>query len=192
MKCEHHFYNCSKEYLAHIDSDLFDEVEHVVSLLPKRNTQAEINQDLFWLLTQRGWAYDTLGGIGNTPPKDLGLTDIHRERIEKMNDRSLCVTAMTLEASWHCDFAKLFPLGLAQVEVQFGKVETMFKDFCGFRLAHYEKRLALGVEIVMHNPYGYFAHRRNAIGGMAYFDIAKNTLPAIGLDCPIWLLGIKV
>ena len=25
----------------------------------------------------------------------------------------------------------------------------------------------------------------------AYFDIAKRTLPAIGLDCPIWLIGVK-
>jgi hypothetical protein len=31
---------------------------------------------------------------------------------------------------------------------------------------------------------------KNAIGGMASFDIAKNTLNTIGLDCPIWLLGI--
>jgi len=26
---------------------------------------------------------------------------------------------------------------------------------------------------------------------MAYFDIAKNTLPAIGLECPVWLIGLK-
>jgi len=26
---------------------------------------------------------------------------------------------------------------------------------------------------------------------MAYFDIAKSTLPTIGFDCPIWLIGIK-
>jgi len=48
----------------------------------------------------------------------------------------------------------------------------------------------LGIEIVMHDSYGYFSHRRHAIGGTAYFDIAKNTFPAIGFDCPIWLLGI--
>jgi hypothetical protein len=91
----------------------------------------------------------------------------------------------------HSDFAKLFDSKLVQVEVQFGKVESMFKDFCGFRIAYYEKRLALGIEIVMYEPSKYFAHRKNSISGMAYFDIAKRTLPAIGLDCPIWLIGIS-
>jgi len=67
----------------------------------------------------------------------------------------------------------------------------MFKDFCGFRIARFEKRLTLGIEIVLCGPSKYFAHRRKSIGGMAYFDIAKNTLPAIGLECPIWLIGIK-
>jgi len=49
----------------------------------------------------------------------------------------------------------------------------------------------LGVEIVLCDPYKYFSHRVKAIGGMAYFNIAKNTLPAIGLNCPIWLIGIR-
>ena len=48
----------------------------------------------------------------------------------------------------------------------------------------------LGIEIVLSHPSSYFAHRKNAIGGMASFDIAKNTLTTIGLDCPIWLIGI--
>ena len=97
----------------------------------------------------------------------------------------------TLDASWHPDFGKLFAPGLVQIEAQFGKVESMFKDFCGFRIARHERRLALGIEVIPYEPYAYFSHRRNAIGGMAYFDIAKNTLPAIGLDCPIWLIGIE-
>ena len=192
MNSEHYFYNCSREYVTAISPVLLSEFSSILSQLSVRKTQAEINNDLFWLLTQKGWAFDSLSGISATSPADLGLPEIQRSKVKEGNDRSLCLTATTLEASWHCDFSKRFPAGLVQVEVQFGKVESMFKDFCGFRLAHYEKRLALGIEIVMHDPYGYFAHRRNAIGGMAYFDIAKNTLPAIGLDCPIWLLGIKV
>jgi len=191
MKFEQYFYSCSRGYVSAIFPELPSEISSILSLLPVRKTQAEINNDLFWLPVQKSWAFDTLGGISAAPPGDLGLPDMQRDVIEKRNDRSLCLTATTLEASWHCDFAKRFPAGLVQVEVQFGKVESMFKDFCGFRIAHYEKRLALGIEIVMHDPYRYFAHRRNAIGGMAYFDIAKNTLPAIGLDCPIWLLGIN-
>jgi hypothetical protein len=66
----------------------------------------------------------------------------------------------------------------------------MFKDFCGFRIAYAERRLALGVEIVLTDPPSYFVHRKNAVSGMASFDIAKNTLTSIGLDCPIWLIGI--
>ncbi len=95
------------------------------------------------------------------------------------------------EARWHADFAKVFDGKLVQVEAQFGKVESMFKDFCGFKIAWQERRLALGIEIVMSDPGKYFAHRKGATSGMAYFHIAKKTLPAIGLDCPIWLVGVK-
>jgi hypothetical protein len=67
----------------------------------------------------------------------------------------------------------------------------MFKDFCDFRIAFAERKLALGIEIVLSDPNGYFAHRKSAVGGMASFNIAKNTLATIGLDCPIWLIGIE-
>jgi len=43
----------------------------------------------------------------------------------------------------------------------------------------------------MPDPTKYFSHRVKSISGMAYFEIAKRTLPAIGLDCPIWLIRIK-
>ena len=66
----------------------------------------------------------------------------------------------------------------------------MFKDFCGFRIAYAERRLALGIEIVLSEPNTYFAHRRSSAGEMASFDIAKNTLTTIGLDCPIWFVGM--
>ena len=67
----------------------------------------------------------------------------------------------------------------------------MFKDFCGFKIAYYERRLSLGVEIVMSYPWLYFSHRKDSVSGMAYFDIAVKTLMAIGLNCPIWLIGIE-
>jgi hypothetical protein len=67
----------------------------------------------------------------------------------------------------------------------------MFKDFCGFRIAYAERRLALGIEIVLVDPPGYFVLRKNTVSGMASFDIAKNTLATIGLECPIWLVGIE-
>ena len=46
--------------------------------------------------------------------------------------------------------------------------------------------------IVLSDPMSYFAHRKSAIGGMASFSVAKNTLNVIGLDCPIWLVGITL
>jgi hypothetical protein len=130
-----------------------------------------------------------LQGTGDIPPTELNV-DASLDEIRKRNDRKLCLTSTTLDTRWHSDFAKSFGTKLVQLEAQFGKVEAMFKDFCGFRIAYAERRLALGIEIVLSEPNTYFAHRRSSVGGMASFDIAKNTLTTIGLDCPIWLLGI--
>jgi len=186
---EHYFYNCSKEYVESIDPELYTEMDDVLCKLPKRNVQAGINSDLFQLLTENNWAYDSI-------PQNSASTDLNgrigKGKSQKDNKRHLCSTSTTLlNASWHSDFARSYALGLVHLEVQFGKVESMFKDFCGFRIAYFERRLALGIEIVMSEPSKYFAHRKGAVSGMAYFDIAKRTLPAIGLDCPIWLIGIK-
>ena len=190
MKSESYFYNCSPEYIHSIDPALFDDIHKIIFQLPKRQTQAEINADLFWMLGSYDWNYDTISpGTGNNPPAGLDLKqslNILRER----NRREYCLTSTTLNTRWHSDFAKKIGANLVQLEAQFGKVEAMFKDFCGFRIAYAERRLALGIEIVLSNPMVHFAHRKNAIGGMANFRIAKDTLTTIGLDCPIWLIGI--
>ena len=112
------------------------------------------------------------------------------DEISQRNIRDLCQTSTTLETRWHSDFAKSFESGIVQIEAQFGKVEAMFKDFCGFRIAYAERRLALGIEIVLSDPDSYFSDPENANGGMAGFDIAKNTMTTIGFNCPIWLIGI--
>lgn len=44
--------------------------------------------------------------------------------------------------------------------------------------------------IVLSDPMSYFAHRKSAVGGMASFHVAMDTLNVIGLYCPIWLVGI--
>ncbi|MGA2465583.1 MAG: hypothetical protein ABSH06_14650 [Thermodesulfobacteriota bacterium] len=191
MNFDEYFSNCSKEYLNSIDSSLYDGITEVITKLPKRQKQEEINNDLFWLLIDKGWSFDTLAGISENPPPQFKTLEITKSMARKDNKRFLCETSTTLDAQWHSDFAKLFNSSLVQIEAQFGKVESMFKDFCGFRIAKYERRLALGVEIVLCEPYKYFSHRMKAIGGMAYFDIAEKTLPAIGLNCPIWLVGIR-
>ena len=191
MNPQSYYYNCSPEYVRSIDTDLHDHIIAVIYQLPKRQTQSEINSDLFWLLTLHGWNYDTvLQGTVKIPPAEINI-EASLYEIRERNDRKLCLTSTILDTRWHSDFAKSFGTKLVQVEAQFGKVEAMFKDFCGFRIAYAERRLSLGIEIVLYNPTSYFAHRKNAIGGMASFNIAKDTLTTIGLDCPIWLIGIR-
>ncbi|ATW24568.1 BglII/BstYI family type II restriction endonuclease [Candidatus Formimonas warabiya] len=191
MKYKQLFYNCSPEYINSISPDLSNEVIGTILELPKRTRQSEINRDLFWLLGSRDWNYHSVpSGITETCPPELGLS-LYKDQIVNGNKGELCATSTTVGADWHSDFAKDFSGNLVQIEIQFGKVDLMFKDFCGFRLAYYERRLSLGIEIVMSNPGKYFAHRKNAISRMAYFDIARKTLTAIGLNCPIWLIGIE-
>lgn len=185
-----YFYNCSKDYIKSIDGNLYQEITGIVSILPKRNTQSKINNDLFWLLTARGWSYDNFSNITPEAPKDITGTFRKKELLSKTNLRDLCRTSTTLDASWRSDFGKLFEHKLVQIEAQFGKVESMAKDFCGFKIGSSERRLALGIEIVVYEPNMYFSHRKKAISGMAYFEIARMMLPAINLDCPIWLIGI--
>ena len=82
MKHESYFYNCSREYLNSIEPNLFDEVSAAIFLLPKRATQTEINNDLFWRITSRGWSFDTRGGISDAPlaEKKLGENFIKEEQ----------------------------------------------------------------------------------------------------------------
>jgi hypothetical protein len=190
MNLESYYYNCSPDYIDSVDPSLHNQILSTLSQLPKRQTQSEINSDLFWLLLSDGWNFDSIPqGAGKTPPNDFSLT-IDLVQSKKVNIRRLCRTSTTLKARWYADFAKTFGSKLVQIEAQFGKVEAMFRDFCGFRIAYAERRLALGIEIVLSEPTKYFAHRRNSIGGMASFNVAQETLTTIGLECPIWLIGI--
>ncbi len=190
MNQQSYFYNCSPEYIQSIDAHLYDQINTTIEQLPKRQTQSEINSDLFWYLTSDGWFYDSVPTGAKDKCPDGLRKNISLQEIKNRNKRNRCLTSTTLNTKWHADFARSFGSKLVQIEAQFGKVEAMFKDFCGFRIAYAERRLALGIEIVLSNPNSYFAHRRHAIGGMASFDIARNTLTTIGLDCPIWLIGI--
>jgi hypothetical protein len=190
MDLESYYYNCSPDYIDSVDPSLHNQILSALAQLPKRQTQSEINSDLFWLLLSDGWNFDSIPqGAGESPLTDISLT-IDLDQQKKINSRRLCRTSTTLKARWYADFAKAFGSKLVQIEAQFGKVEAMFKDFCGFRIAFAERRLALGIEIVLSEPTKYFAHRRNSIGGMASFDVARETLTTIGLECPIWLIGI--
>ena len=104
---EQYFYRCSKDYISSINCNLYNEVYEVVSTLPKRATQAEINKDFFWLLTSKGWSYDSKpAGLTDAAPPDLGLKNVNLPIQHR--DRSLCLSSMTLKADWHTDFAKTF------------------------------------------------------------------------------------
>jgi hypothetical protein len=189
MNLQSYFYNCSPDYIDSIDPALHVQIASVINKLPKRQTQSEINSDLFWLLMSEGWSFDSIpAGGGEKPPIDLNLI-IDKTEPRRVNIRKLCRTSTTLQTRWYADFGKIFGGKLVQIEAQFGKVEAMFKDFCGFRIAYAERRLALGIEIVLSEPVKYFAHRKASIGGMASFDVARETLTTIGLECPIWLVG---
>jgi hypothetical protein len=108
MNTEMYFYNCSKEYVDSISPSLFGEVVGTVSSLPKRSIQAEINQDIFWILTSKDWAYDsTPAGLTDQVPADLNLQGISGKQARVGNNRDLCVTSTTLEARWHSDFCKI-------------------------------------------------------------------------------------
>jgi hypothetical protein len=190
MNLQSYCYNCSPDYIDSINPSLHSSILSTLNQLPKRQTQSEINSDLFWLLLSDGWNFDSIPqGTGKTPPTDISLT-VDLAQPKKVNCRRLCRTSTTLQTRWYADFAKAFGSKLVQIEAQFGKVEAMFKDFCGFRIAYAERRLALGIEIVLSEPTKYFAHRKSSIGGMASFDVARETLTTIGLECPIWLVGI--
>lgn len=192
MDSESYFYNCSKPYLDSISPTLYEEMTGIVSRLSKRDTQSEINKDLFWMLTSEKWNFDIApDGIDSNPPGDLQIKKLSFSEIRQLNNRNMCLTSTNLQAKWHTDFGKSFKRGIVQIALQFGRIEAMLKDFCGFRVAYAERRLALGIEIVLSDPHRYFAHSGNAIGGMANFSIARHTLTTIGLDCPIWLVGIR-
>ena len=159
MNLESYYYNCSPEYIESIDAGLHEKISSAITLLPKRQKQSEINADLFWLLTSKDWYYDTVPtGRSKIPAEEFGVSRSLQE-IRQWNARDLCKTSTTLNTRWHADFAKMSGSKLVQVEAQFGKVEAMFKDFCGFRIAYAERRLALGIMIVLSDPMSYIAYR---------------------------------
>jgi len=190
MDVQSYYHNCSPEYIKQISDDLQGHILRLVARLPKRQVQSELSSDVWWLFTSRGWSYGSIpASVGKTGAPELHVQS-DRAKAKRQNIRDLCLTSTTLDTQWRSDFANLFEGNLVQIEAQFGKLDAMFKDFCGFRIAYAEKRLALGIEIVLSYPMRYFDHPRRSVSEMANFDMAKNTLTTIGMDVPIWLIGI--
>ena len=190
MEVQSYYYNCSPEYIKQISDELQGQVLRLIARLPRRQVQSELNSDVWWLFTSRGWSYDSIpSSVGKTGSPELHVQS-DRNKAKRQNIRDLCLTSTTMGTQWRSDFANTFEGKLVQVEAQFGKLDAMFKDFCGFKIAYAEKRLALGIEIVLSDPMRYFEHPRRSVSEMANFDMAKNTLTTIGMDVPIWLIGI--
>ncbi len=122
MNLRSYFYNCSPEYIESIHPDLLTEVRSIIRMLPKRETQSQINEDLFWLFTHKEWCYDTVpAGTAPECPFELDIME-SLEVIKDRNLRDFCLTSSTLDTRWHADFAIRYGTNLFQVEAQFGKV----------------------------------------------------------------------
>jgi len=92
-----YYYNCSVGYIDAIDPQLHDEVCSIIRMLLKRETQAEINADLFWLFSSKDWCYDTVPAKTNPEcPFELDIMQ-SMEIIKDRNLRDLCLTSSTLD-----------------------------------------------------------------------------------------------
>jgi hypothetical protein len=185
------YYQCSPESIHAIDPALHGEVEAIIRMLPRRETPAECHQDLFWLFTHKGWCHDTVPvGAPDECPIDLNILESLSD-IKDNNTRDFCLASTAFDTFWHADFGKKMNDQLLQVKAQFGQVDQLYKDFCGFRIARVESGLSLGIEIVMENPVGFGRLSKHKGSGLAGFNDARRTLTAVGLDCPIWLIGLS-
>jgi hypothetical protein len=97
MKLRFYYYSCSPEYVQTIDSSLYDQIISAVGRVPKRQTQSEINADLFWLFTSEGWMYDTVPTGVATGSTDVGGINQSLDAIKSENNRNLCLTSTTLD-----------------------------------------------------------------------------------------------
>jgi len=95
MILKNFYYNCSPEYIYLIDNSLYDQIVTVISTLPKRNTQSEINADLFWLLASYGWNYDVVPNEADAESFEPVEVDLTLDEISQKNIRDLCQTSTT-------------------------------------------------------------------------------------------------
>jgi hypothetical protein len=115
MNLQSYFYNCSPEYFKSIDPDLQNQIITVISQMPKRQTQSEINSDLFWHLTSDAWSYDSVPTGAKDCRPDFLNKDISLHEIKNRNMRNQCLTSTTLNTRWHADYAKSFGSKLVQL-----------------------------------------------------------------------------
>ena len=191
MNIESYYYNCSHEYIDSIDPSLHR--QHPFDPCPTPQEADTVGDQLRPVLAApfRRLELDSIPqGAGKTPPTDISLTvDIVQPK--KVNSRRLCRTSTTLKARMACRLCQSFwCTSWFRSRHSSARSRLCSRSFVGSGLPMLRGRLALGIEIVLSEPTNYFAHRKSSIGGMASFDVARETLTTIGLECPIWLVGI--
>jgi len=189
---ESEFYRCSDEYVDKIHPSVHLDIKSIIEKLPKRRYQNEINSDFVWLFAKQGWSFSSFpSSFPNVPPTDLFLDDMDKTSISKLKIKKECLITSNLKLGWYADFGKSFGSKRVLIEVQFGKIEAAFRDFCRFAITYHERRLDLGILIVMFDPKTYFSEEGPRVSGMAEFETIRKAMWAVDLDCPIWLIGLK-
>jgi hypothetical protein len=189
---ENEFYRCSDEYVDKLDPSIRLDIKTIIERLPKRKYQNKINSDLVWLFAERGWSFSSYpSSFPPVPPPDLYIEGIDKQSIHKLRNKEECLITSNLMLGWYADFAKSFGIQRVFVEVQFGKIEAAFRDFCRFAITYHERRLDLGILIVMFDPKMYFSEEGPRVSGMADFETIRKAIWAVDLDCPIWLIGLQ-
>jgi hypothetical protein len=189
---ENEFYRCSDEYVDKIDPSIRSDIEAIIEKLPKRKYQNDINSDFVWLFGKRGWSFSSFpNSFPFDPPSDLNIDELDKTSLSKLKIKEECLITSNLKLGWYADFGKSFGSKRVLIEVQFGKIEAAFRDFCRFAITYHERRLDLGILIVMHDPKTYFSEEGSRVSGMAEFETIRKAMWAVDLDCPIWLIGLK-
>ena len=89
------------------------------------------------------------------------------------------------------DFAKEFVDKTVKMGVAFGKPDKILQDFIKLRISYAEKRMALGIELVVKDKTIFSFSEENNSEPPVLFDSAINTLVMLDIECPIWLIGIE-
>jgi hypothetical protein len=190
MIFESHYHGCTAESVRAIHPGLPGDVASILRMLPRRTSESELRQDLFWLFTHKGFCHDRIPvGTPEECPFDLDILDSLAE-LDDYRSRDLCLASTAFDTLWHADFAKAFGDRLVHVKAQFGRLDALFKDFCGFRIGQVQRGIALGIEIVPMDAGTLFGTAKSAGGAMADFAGARKILEALDIPLSIWLIGI--
>jgi len=172
MRILSHYYKCSSEYLSSISPDIEKEINQVLNKLTgEKDTKIPLD-DLAWILASNGWAF-------SQPLPDGPKQSPTMNSVIESNDPELCKTSSNLEIETESDFAKKFDTQMVQLEIQADDLEEIASDLIKFRIAFAEKRIQVGIEIIIQNG-----------NGLSEFENVKDMLVKLDVDCPVWLISI--